>query len=181
MSSENAILRYLQRELAPIVAKAIADSGCIWDVATLVAMAYRETGIFFAKYMDSHDLNAISALSRGDYSRRSGENEPQYHGFGLWQIDIDSFPEFVKSGDWKDTYKCCRKAIDVLNGKKKYLEKKSSLMDGALLRASIAAYNCGEGNVVKSLKEGSDVDKRTAHGNYSAAVLGYADLYKKLF
>lgn len=43
-----------------------------------------------------------------------------------------------------------------------------------LIRAGIAAYNTGEGNVLISLATGKDPDHTTAKGDYSAAVFGRA-------
>lgn len=181
MNIDRSTLGWIKRELGPIIRQAIEDSQTIeFDEALLAAMAYRETVGIISRYKDTHHLKELATLTRGDYSRRSGEAEPQYHGFSFWQIDIDSFPDFIKSGDWKDPYKACRKAIAVLDGKMRYIRGRVSLDKDRLYRASIAAYNCGEGNVVKVLKARQDVDSRTAHGDYSKSVLEIKALYKLL-
>jgi hypothetical protein len=105
------------------------------------------------------------------------------HGHGLMQIDDRSFPEFCGGEDWKDPAKNIDFGAKVLQGKRNYLFNetfKISLKDYNLERASIAAYNAGEGRVLKSLLQGEDVDTHTAHGNYSAEVLRFASVYKNL-
>lgn len=49
-----------------------------------------------------------------------------------------------------------------------------------LERATIAAYNAGEGRVLKCVRKGQDVDTFTAHGNYAKQVLEYAEAYRGL-
>ena len=50
------------------------------------------------------------------------------------------------------------------------------LTNGNLERAAIAAYNAGEGSVLEAIEQGRDPDRCTAHCNYAAAVLRYAEL-----
>ena len=47
------------------------------------------------------------------------------------------------------------------------------------MAASLAAYNTGGGNVVKSIKAGMDADSTTAGGDYSRDVLGRASFFKE--
>ena len=54
------------------------------------------------------------------------------------------------------------------------------LTNDDLERAAIASYNAGEGRVLKAIEQGRNVDSVTAHGDYAAAVLRYADLYLNL-
>ena len=42
-------------------------------------------------------------------------------------------------------------------------------------RASIAAHNHGEGNILRNIRSGRDVDSGTAHNDYSADMLARAD------
>lgn len=104
------------------------------------------------------------------------------HGHGLMQIDDRSFLEFCKSENWKDPAKNIEFGAHVLAQKRVYLSQKKSVtgMDFDLERASIAAYNCGEGNVWKSIKAGEPIDSRTTGKDYSKAVLEYAEAYRDL-
>jgi len=47
-------------------------------------------------------------------------------------------------------------------------------------RATVAAYNCGEGNVAKVMRAGLDVDARTHQHNYSAEVWRFREMYKAI-
>ncbi len=103
------------------------------------------------------------------------------HGHTPWQIDDRWEFAWLKehARDWGEPAVHTPKALSILAQKRKVLRHLGSVLEQPLAgpeldRASIAAYNCGEGNVLVALKAGEDVDSRTAHENYSADVLGRA-------
>ena len=103
------------------------------------------------------------------------------NGMGLMQIDRRSFPEFYKSGGWKSPDQNIHFAAFVLADKRAYVVSHTltmGLSDAEIERAAIASYNCGQGNVMKALRNGDDVDSFTAHKNYSAEVLRLAEIYR---
>lgn len=104
------------------------------------------------------------------------------HGHGLMQIDDRSHKSFIDSGKWKDPKENIYYGVKVLNESYDYLEKKTNLKDDDLMAAAIAGYNCGAGNVIRSLKEGKSWDARTKGRNYSGDVLArsieLADLFR---
>ena len=114
------------------------------------------------------------------------------HGHGLFQIDDRSFPEFCAGEKWKDPRLNALCAGEVLAKKRQVLRilaPKKGLEIHDLERASIAAYNCGEGNVLKALVQmkadplacGPDfIDHYTAGRDYSREVLRYAVMYREL-
>jgi hypothetical protein len=116
-------------------------------------MTMRETGLKIAQQLGrGFKVPEIHAEMRGDYGQRPGDTERQYHGFGYMQIDIASYPDFVKSGKWKDPLATYKMAIAVLESKRNYLEPKYKEVGEEMIhRAITAAYNCGEGNVSKVL------------------------------
>lgn len=183
--TERGIMKWYKDNLLSLVEKAIAEKKIknpylIYTADWLIAMAYRETWTLVNRYIDLTFEN-MKSLVKGDYGQRPGETEKSYHGFGFWQIDIGSYHDFIKSGDWKDPYKCCLKAIDVLEEKRKYLSANLVLTDtDHFNRAITAAYNCGQGNVVKSIRGKLGVDYYTHEKNYSAMVWKYRELYKSL-
>lgn len=148
----------------------------------LAGITMRETGFLIARYVkEGAKPDVIHGLMRGDYGQRSGEKEKSYHGFGYPQIDIGSYPDFVKSGDWKDPFKVFRKAITVLEEKREYLVPKFPNLQGdSLYRAITAAYNCGQGNVAKVLTAGQDIDSRTYNKDYSREVWRFREIFKTL-
>lgn len=183
--TETQILQWIKDNLSPIINKAITvESPIIYTEDWLAGIVCRETGILISKYAPKDlSLESISSLMRGDYSQRKwkGETSKRYHGFSFFQIDVDSFPDFVSSGQWKDPYLSCLKAINVLESKRKYLQARFKLLSGEELdRAITASYNAGEGNISKSLLAGEDIDSRTANHNYSKEVWRFRDEYKKL-
>jgi len=177
--TEKEILNVIKINLGPIIRKAIADSKTtLYTEDWLAAMAMREMGLKIAKLLgQGKGWPQIVKEAKGDYSQRKGEKEKQYHGFGFWQIDLDSYREFVTANRWVDPYQCCLKAIEVLEEKRKYLVSKKIQFDN---RAITAAYNCGQGNVYKAITTGRDVDYFTHQQNYSAEVWRYREIYKKL-
>lgn len=177
--TERQAIFWIKDNLGPLIVKAIAGRpGVIYTEDWLAAMAYRETGILILRYQGK-PLNIIAPLMQGDYGQRPGENENIYHGFGFWQIDKDSFPDFVKSGDWKDAFKSCVNVIKILEEKRIYLQAHFPALTGdEINRAITASYNCGQGNELKALEEGKDVDVYTFNHDYSAEVWRFREIYK---
>jgi hypothetical protein len=114
------------------------------------------------------------------------------HGHGLFQIDDRSFPEFCAGEKWKDPRENALFAAEQLALKRQTLQRlapKKGLEIPDLERAAVAAYNGGEGNVLKALVQmkvdplacGPDfIDHYTAGRDYSREVLRYARIYREL-
>jgi hypothetical protein len=185
--TENDILRWIGANLGPTIERALAHAREKFPAHTytkdlLAAMAMRETGFKIAEFVKlGKKPEFMHTIMRGDYCQRKGEKEKSYHGYGYWQIDIDSYPDFVRSGDWKDPFKTCRKALTVLEEKREYLAPRFPNLQGdGLMRAVTAAYNCGQGNVAKVLAAGQDVDARTYNKDYSREVWRFREIFKTL-
>lgn len=119
----------------------------------------------------------------GPEGRGDRDKTGRYHGHGLCQIDDRSFPEFCAGPEWKDAAKNIAMGARVLGRKRAFLASRTlgfRLTNDDLEKASIAAYNAGEGRVLKAIEQRRDPDTCTAHGDYAAAVLAYADVYLKL-
>ena len=110
---------------------------------------------------------------------RSGPMPPDGHGYGrgLMQIDFDAFP-FAQTGNWQDPEANIAFGCRVLHNNLVYLQQNTSLQGLMLLRAAIASYNCGAGNVHKAIQNSQDVDVFTAHANYSADVVNRAGFFQ---
>lgn len=187
------VLLWIKANLGGVINQALNEArtktaALLYTEDWMAAIACRETGQLIAKRLyanpglaSGEQLARIAPLMTGDYSQRPGETEKTYHGFGFWQADIASFPQFVKSGQWKDPAKACAKAIEILEGKRLWLLEHVSDFKGYRIDKCItAAYNCGEGNVRAVIEEGHDVDIRTTDKNYSANVWEFRALYKTL-
>jgi hypothetical protein len=113
----------------------------------------------------------------GDFTRRSPatwhcELPPDGLGWGRGLMQIDYQQEFAKSGDWKDP------AGNILYGSrllKANIDYFTAAANGLNVpdpvRAGVAAYNCGRGNVHKALGNKMDVDTYSTGNNYSADVM----------
>ena len=106
---------------------------------------------------------------------RPGPLPPDGGGFGrgLLQIDYDAHP-FARSSAWKDPASNIDYGATVLAAARTTLATRTGLAAAPLLRAAIAAYNCGTGNVIRALAEGQSVDYFPPGRNYSADVLDRA-------
>lgn len=103
------------------------------------------------------------------------------HGRGLMQVDDRSQIQWLAAANWRDAATNINKGAEILRGKVRYFQLASAgagdprpLKGDALWRAAVAAYNAGEGRVLKTLKAGQNPDSVTAHGDYGSAVLAYA-------
>jgi len=173
------IKKYLHDILLNVEHSYKPDEFCTITADWLAAIACRETGGLIVKYVNKGiSLENVSALMLGDYTNG------RYHGYGFFQIDIRSFPDFIISNDWKDPELCAIKASQVLHSKNAYLLKQPSFIAltdvVAKERAVTAAYNCGEGNVAHVLLHGDDIDSRTAGKDYSKQVFEFREIYKGL-
>ena len=123
----------------------------------------------------------------GDFAKRNNMKEfrtgnmpPDGKGFGrgIMQIDYDAH-EFARKGEWREPGKNIAYSGKVLGDNIRLLAKRMPhLKNMDLLRASIAAYNCGAGNVMKALNAGRSVDYYTAHRDYSRDVLSRAGWFQ---
>lgn len=177
--TEKEIIKWIDTNLGAAIDDAIA--GTDFTRSLLVGMAYRETGFLIARYLrKGYTPSTIHAAMKGDYGKRATDVIEQYHGYGYWQIDIASFPAFIASGDWRDPAKTALFAVKVLEGKRKFLRERFAMDDQRLLQASIAAYNCGEGNVKKAIEKDRDLDYYTHQKNYSREVLRFKAIAEQL-
>lgn len=97
-------------------------------------------------------------------------------GCGLMQLDYESFYEFCKGGEWVDPAKSMDFAANMLAKKRAFLAKKFPALKGEdLVRATIAAYNAGEGRVAQYLTAGKSLDECTFHPGYVDKIAKKAD------
>jgi hypothetical protein len=180
--TETLVLKWIKANLGDIMR--VATTGTMYTEDWLAGMAMRETGILLFRYLPSAtNIKIIAPIMKGDYSQRKNETEKTFHGYGFWQIDTGSYREFIRSGDWKDPLKTAKKAVEVLEEKRKYLVTHlppKSLPADQLQRAITASYNCGPVRVLEALAENHDVDHYTFSNNYSKEVWRYRDIYKSL-
>ena len=101
------------------------------------------------------------------------------HGHGIMQIDDRSFPDFTNSSRALDPRQNILKGGEVLNGKRLFLSR-NGVSGDLLSRGSIAAYNGGEGRVLRAIRRGRSVDSVTTQGDYSADVLARTAIFREL-
>jgi hypothetical protein len=169
--TETEILRHIRTAYGAIIAEAAAKNRHRPEVMAGIVMRETQGGL-------SPLLDRPGPEGRGD---RDGEG--RYHGHGLCQIDDRLFPKFCAGPDWRDAAKNIAMGAWALGRKRAFLAARTlgfKLTDHDLEKAAIAAYNAGEGRVLKSIEQGRDPDSCTAHGDYAAEVLRYAEVYLNL-
>jgi len=169
--NETEILRHIRAAYDAIIVEAASKHRHRPEVMAGIVMRETQGGL-------SSLLDRQGPEGRGDRDK-----EGRYHGHGLCQIDDRSFPEFCAGPDWKNAAKNIAMGAWALSRKRAFLAARTlgfKLTNGDLEKASIAAYNAGEGRVLRAIEQGRDPDSCTAHADYAAAVLRYADLYLKL-
>ena len=110
---------------------------------------------------------------------REGVLPPDGHGFGrgLMQIDYDAH-EFARSGPWHEPDANVRYACSVLVDFRPVLRRRTVLHGQALLRATLAAYNCGLDNVLRAVRHGLDLDFYTAGRDYAREILNRVGFFE---
>lgn len=150
------------------------------DVAIILGIGSRESGWGTA-------LRPPGPAGTGDFIRRStvrqwrvGPLPPDGGGFGrgLMQIDFDAH-EFARVGPWRDPQSNIAYGASVLADCRRHMHRKYPGL-GRLehLRWSLAAYNCGPGNVDDAVGAGRDADYFTHGRNYGKDVLNRAGWFQ---
>ncbi len=182
INSETKMMQWIKDNLGATIRQAV--TGSVYTEDWLAGMCARETGFLIIRYVNQgKNFEDICLLMKGDYGKRKNDTEKKYHGFGFWQIDIDSFAAFVASGKWTNAFETSKMAVKVLNEKRNFLIGKGwqQHTDAVTFeRAVTAAYNCGQGNVDKAFRNGQDVDFYTFSADYSKEVFRYRNIYKNL-
>jgi hypothetical protein len=93
------------------------------------------------------------------------------------QLDYDAH-EFARGGPWYEPDANVRHACEVLVEFRPVLRRQTVLRGAALLRAMLAAYNCGLDNVLRAARHGLDLDFYTAGRDYARDVLNRAGFFE---
>ena len=180
--NDKQMMQWIKDNLGGVLQQAVA--GTSYSDNWLAGMCARETGFLFTRHANAGKPFAeVATLMRGDFGKRKNDPQKIFHGFGFWQIDIDSFPAFVNSGKWTNPLATAKMAVTVLNEKRSFLKKKGweqNLSATTFERAITASYNCGQGNVDKALTKNLDVDTFTFAKDYSKEVFRYRSIYAGL-
>jgi Putative peptidoglycan binding domain/Transglycosylase SLT domain len=131
-------------------------------------------------------LRPAGPAGTGDFTKRrfptryrEGPLPPDKGGFGrgLMQIDFDAH-EFARSGNWQDPRANIFYGCEVLSSSLKFLKEKTDLEGLGLLRAALAGYNSGPGNVLTAYRDDRDLDFYTTGRDYSKDALNRAGFFQ---
>lgn len=121
-------------------------------------------------------LLAIASRETNMRNIKADRRDGVYHGYGVMQVDIGTDPGFCNNWTPEDIQSSIECGAKVLARKRDYLASKG-ITD---LAAIAAAYNTGEGNVVRSIASGAHFDQTTTGGNYGRDVLARMDVFFRL-
>lgn len=99
-----------------------------------------------------------------------------YHGYGIMQVDVGTDPDFCRTWSPDKVEGSIQRGVKILAGKRDYLAAQG-ITD---MKAIAAAYNTGEGNVVRSIHAGADPDHTTTGADYGKDVLARMAVFEKL-
>lgn len=149
---------------------------------------------------DASDLLAIASRETNldpKWLTKAGDNG---NGFGLMQADKRSFPEWIKTGEWKDPAKSIVMGAKILNDKRevilKGVGKRNAVKDSKTGKTyvftglgvneaesrsiAIAAYNSG-GWAYYKFSTGKPIDSSTTGKDYSEDVIHRARVFRELY
>lgn len=174
------ILTWIKKNLSPFMLPVLDDQ---ISEAMLAGLTCREVDGLIAKFVPrGWSVAEICANMRGDLDQRRGETSATFHGYGITQIDIASYPDFVSSGDWKDPAKCYAKTAGILRANRAAILRHISGLEAVSLeRYMLAAYNCGVGNEFKVIDRHLDFDAYTTGHDYSFEIWEHIQMYNQLF
>lgn len=95
------------------------------------------------------------------------------HGHGIMQIDDRTWGDWLASHDWGDPYTNITKGVQILKQNLAYFAGKG-LTGSTQLKAALAAYNHGPGNVWANIQANRDIDYGTSQSSVSGQRLGYS-------
>lgn len=176
-------LQWIKTYCGPVMRQAIAQKQPTMFVEDwLGSITCRESGIIISRLGDTvKSAVEMCPLLKGDYSQRSYDSAPEYHGFGFTQIDSHSYPDFINSGKWEDPLACYLQTIDVLRSIFSSISPTIKNFNADIQALYItAAYNCGAGNEEKILFNHIDPDAYTTGHNYAAQIASFRKIYLSL-
>jgi len=150
--------------------RAAAKSG-LWP-ALIVALGSKQSRWGLALDPKGPAGSADFAPRPGLGRHRTGPLPPDAAGFrrGLMQLDFDVH-ELARAGDWRDAEANIAFACGQVAELKRTLRARTMLAGRAVLRAALAAWDCGLDNVLRAVRQGLDVDFFTAGRDFAGDVL----------
>jgi hypothetical protein len=159
---------------------AIAEAAAKYDVprSLICAIGSRESN-----WGQGSDMKPKGPAGTGDWAPRNPAKwkyamPPDGLGWGRGLMPVDyAESDFGKTGNWMDPLANILFGTNELATNIKYFTAHPHAGIDPV-RAAVAAYNCGQGNVTKAIDDGFDVDIYTTGHDYSRDVLGRAAWFK---
>lgn len=89
---------------------------------------------------------------------------------GLMQLDYDRH-DIARARGWRDPEANVEAACQAVADHRSQLRRRTTLQGSGLLRAALAAFDCGFERVTHAARQGQDVDSPTSDRNYGRDIL----------
>lgn len=121
-------------------------------------------------------LMAIASRETNMQNIKGDQQAGVFHGFGIMQIDVASYPEFCRTWTPAQVQPSIEYATQVLAQKRDILAG-HHILD---LKSIAASYNTGQNNVCRSYAQHRDVDSTTTGRDYGRDVLNRMEVFARL-
>ncbi len=175
-----AVIIMFRKKLAS-AAGVVIDDAKRWAFEAVISDAAAQYSDVILRVAGEKDVDPFLIVALGERETHWGTGAGYYpagspagtgdngHGRGLMQIDDRTWASWINSHNWGDPYTNISKGVEILKANLAYFAGKG-ITDDLQLRAALAAYNHGPGNVWNNIQNNRDVDSGTAGGNYSSWV-----------
>jgi hypothetical protein len=129
-----------------------------------------------ANTFDTEFLLAIASRETNLQNIRGDFHDGAYHGFGVMQVDVGTDPAFCAAWTPDNVEGSIQRGTQIL------VEKRDSLAAKGITdpKAIAAAYNTGQGNVIRSVQNGLDPDRTTTGHDYGSDVIARQAVFVRL-
>jgi len=174
-----SVLRWIKQNMGPLIARVVP--GTIFNESLIAGLIYAEARGEIMKYYNAGTADAYTVNSKITNADINIGNQ----AYTMFQFTSGRVPDYIQTwledGDrWKRPNEATEKAVSLLKSKQSYIQNSVSINQDDLVRASIAAYNGGEGRAVKALKNGKPLETITYDPSYLSTIYSAASEYEAL-
>ena len=175
---DNKVLKWIKNNMSSFIKSSIV--GTIFTEDIIAGLIYAESEISIRAYYENEKADAYTVNSQVQNTDATG-----HQAYSLYQLtsgkvtnEIQSWLD-SKDNRWQRPGEATQKAISLLRTKQTTIKQNHpELSPDELLRATIAAYNAGEGTVNKALSNNIPLDNVTYDPVYLTKIYSAAEKYK---
>jgi len=173
-----SVIKWIKKNMGPLIAKEVG--GTIFNESLIAGIIYAEASGEIRKNYNAGTADAYTVNSKITNPDINIGNQ----AYTMFQFTSGRVPDNIQKwlddpdSKWKRPNEAVFYALDLLKGKQRYIENSVALTSDELVRATLAAYNGGEGRVVKALKNGKPLETTTYRPDYLDTIYTAATEYE---